>query len=142
MIDVEDLANQRCFYYDNFKEKSEQFAFPPGIFTLDDLKDLGRKETMCPYFLTRQCLLRANVIVFNYSYLLDPKIANLVSSELQKDCIVVFDECHNIDNVCIESLSLNMNRRTIELAKVNLKRLEELLRKEKEQGAEKLKKEY
>ena len=71
---------------------------------------------MCPYFLARRFLISANVIVYNYSYLLDPKIANLVSSELQKDCIVVFDECHNIDNVCIEALSMNLNRRTLELA--------------------------
>lgn len=71
---------------------------------------------MCPYFLARRFLLQANVIVYNYAYLLDPKIANLVSSELQKDCIVVFDECHNIDNACIEALSMNLNRKTLELA--------------------------
>ncbi len=71
---------------------------------------------MCPYFLARRFLLQANVIVYNYAYLLDPKIANLVSSELQKDCIVVFDECHYIDNACIEALSMNLNRKTLELA--------------------------
>ena len=26
----------------------------------------------------------------------------MVSRELEKECIVVFDEAHNIDNVCIE----------------------------------------
>lgn len=86
---------------------------------------------MCPYFLARRFLISANVIVYNYSYLLDPKIANLVSSELQKDCIVVFDECHNIDNVCIEALSMNLNRRTLELAGQQLRRLELLLNEEK-----------
>lgn len=28
--------------------------------------------------------------------MLDPKVAELVSKELSKDCIVVFDEAHNI----------------------------------------------
>ena len=86
---------------------------------------------MCPYFLARRFLLKADVIVYNYSYLLDPKIANLVSSELQKDCIVVFDECHNIDNACIEALSMNFTRKTLELAGQNLRKLEQLVAEEK-----------
>ena len=49
-----------------------------------------------------------NVIIYSYHYLLDPKIAERVSKELSKDCIVVFDEAHNIDNVCIESLSIDL----------------------------------
>ena len=103
-------------FYDNFEERSDSFKFPKGIFTLDDLKQLGKQTDMCPYFLARRFLISADVIVYNYNYLLDPKIANLVSAELQRDCIVVFDECHNIDNACIESLSMNMNRRSLELA--------------------------
>ena len=91
----------------------DQFQFPYGIYTLDDLKTLGKEEGMCPYFLARKFLIRANIIVYNYAYLLDPKIANLVSSELQKDCIIVFDECHNIDNACIEAFSMYLNVRTL-----------------------------
>lgn len=80
--------------------------------------------------------------MFSYAYILDPKIANLVSAELQNDCIVVFDECHNIDNACIEALSLNMNRRSLERATTAMKKLEDLVRQEKEIGSERLKKEY
>ena len=80
--------------------------------------------------------------MYNYAYLLDPKIANLVSSELQKDCIVVFDECHNIDNACIEALSMNFKRKTLELAGQNLRKLELMVQEEKESGENRLKKEY
>jgi len=71
---------------------------------------------VCPYFLARRFLLQANIIVFNYAYMLDPKISNIVSAELQKDSIIIFDECHNIDNVCIESFSLNLNNRKLDEA--------------------------
>ena len=57
--------------------------------------------------------------------MLDPKISNMVSKELQKECIVVFDECHNIDNACIEAFSLNINRKTLQSASNNIKKLEE-----------------
>ena len=38
----------------------------------------------------------ADVIIYSYHYMLDPKIADLISKELDKDSIVVFDEAHNI----------------------------------------------
>lgn len=34
--------------------------------------------------------------MYSYHYLLDPKIADLVSKELEKTSVVVFDEAHNI----------------------------------------------
>ena len=55
---------------------------------------------------------------------------------------MVFDECHNIDNACIEAFSLNLNRRTLELASTNLKRLDELVREEKRSNTERLQAEY
>ena len=55
---------------------------PKGVYTLDDLKNLGKDQKMCPYFLARHFLMQANIIVYNYAYMLDPKISNLVSKEL------------------------------------------------------------
>ncbi len=44
----------------------------------------------------------ANVVVYSYQYMIDPKVSQMVSREMEKECVVVFDEAHNIDNVCIE----------------------------------------
>ena len=41
-------------------------------------------------------LLHATVVIYSYYYLLDPKIAELVSRGFPKQCVVVFDEAHNI----------------------------------------------
>jgi Rad3-related DNA helicase len=35
-------------------------------------------------------------------------VVGTVSKEMEKECVVVFDEAHNIDNVCIEALSVNI----------------------------------
>ena len=40
--------------------------------------------------------MHANIVIYSYQYLLDPKIADLVSKELSKKSVVVFDEAHNI----------------------------------------------
>lgn len=65
----------------------------------------------------------ANVVVYSYQYLLDPKVASIISKEMQRESVVVFDEAHNIDNVCIEALSVSVRRQTIEGARRNLSRM-------------------
>ena len=64
-----------------------------------------------PLLLARYTTVHAQIVVYSYHYLLDPKIAQTVSKELAKSSVVVFDEAHNIDNVCIDSLSVKINKR-------------------------------
>jgi DNA excision repair protein ERCC-2 len=42
--------------------------------------------------------------------MLDPKVAGLVSRELEAESVVVFDEAHNIDNICTEALSVTLTQ--------------------------------
>lgn len=46
-------------------------------------------------------MAHATVVIYSYYYLLDPKIAELVSKGLPQQSVVVFDEAHNIGNVCL-----------------------------------------
>lgn len=64
-------------------------------------------------------------MVYSYHYLLDPKIAGVVSKEMARETCVVFDEAHNIDNVCIQSMSVSITRRTIDRAANSLGNLEQ-----------------
>lgn len=83
-----------------------------------------------------------NVIIYSYHYLLDPKIAERVSKELSKDCIVVFDEAHNIDNVCIESLSIDLTEDSLRKAGRGAANLDRKITELKSTDAEKLQSEY
>lgn len=85
-----------CQYYEGFDIEGRESFLPPGVYNLDDLKQYGRERNWCPYFLTRFAINNANIIVYSYHYLLDPKIAEVVSKQLQKEVVVVFDEAHNI----------------------------------------------
>lgn len=83
-----------------------------------------------------------DVIIYSYHYLLDPKIAERVSKELSKDCIVVFDEAHNIDNVCIESLSTDITEKSLDRATKGAQSLEKKINEMKETDREQLENEY
>ena len=111
---------ETCEYYNDFQAAGEATSLPSGIYDLEHLKIWGKGKGWCPYYLTRQAINHANILVFNYQYMLDPKVAKMVSKELEAESIIVFDEAHNIDSVCIEALSVTINERALELATRNL----------------------
>ncbi|XP_014666749.1 PREDICTED: TFIIH basal transcription factor complex helicase XPD subunit-like [Priapulus caudatus] len=131
-----------CRFYENFDAHGRETTLPPGVYNLDDLKEYGRDHEYCPYFLARYSITHANIIVYSYHYLLDPKIAELVSKEFSKKSVVVFDEAHNIDNVCIESMSVRIRRRTLDKCAQNLDTLKRGVDKIKETDINRLKEEY
>lgn len=131
-----------CDWYDGLDKDGAGARLEPGVYTLKDMKNIGREKKWCPYFLARHMIAFANVVVFNYQYMIDPKVSTMVSREMEKECIVVFDEAHNIDNVCIEALSVNLRQQTLDNAGRNLATLRRKIEKMKETDAERLRDEY
>ncbi|KAI0123096.1 hypothetical protein BJ170DRAFT_687797 [Xylariales sp. AK1849] len=93
-----------CIYHDNLDLLESHSLIPSGIWTLDGLLRYGEQHKQCPYFTARRMMQYCNVITCSHHYLLDPKIAERVSKEFSKDCNVVFDEAHNIDNKLVDGL--------------------------------------
>jgi DNA excision repair protein ERCC-2 len=132
----------KCSYYESLEALERKVSVPSGVYTLKDITDYGKANGLCPYFLSRQMINHADVVVYSYYYLLDPKIADLVSKELSQDCIVVFDEAHNIDNVCIESMSVDINRSILDAGSEGLHRLTNKIETLKKEDSKKLRDEY
>jgi DNA excision repair protein ERCC-2 len=44
----------------------------------------------------------------------------VVSKELARNSVVVFDEAHNIDNICIDSMSVKITRKLVERCQTSL----------------------
>ena len=65
-----------------------------------------------------------------------------MSQGFSKDCIVVFDEAHNIDNVCIESLSIDLTEDSLRKASQGAVNLERKITEMKVTDADKLQNEY
>lgn len=163
-----------CGHYENIDRIWNPTLIPPGVYTLDGLKEYcanfrhptsGVSAPICPYFAARKALDTANVVVLNYQYLLDPKVSQAAFShlyatlptdmnkkqeksepkhELKKKVpiVVVFDEAHNIDNVCIEAMSVEINGETLDLAFSNLAKIEDNIRQLRERDEKILMEEY
>lgn len=131
-----------CPFFEQYEKAGADASLPHGVYTLHDMRAFGRQRGWCPYFLARHMIQFANVVVYNYQYLLDPKVSGIISREMEKECIVVFDEAHNIDNVCIEALSVNLRQQTLDGASRGLSRLTTSIERFKETDADRLKQEY
>ncbi|XP_055372556.1 general transcription and DNA repair factor IIH helicase subunit XPD [Condylostylus longicornis] len=119
-----------CQYYEGYTSEGKEMIIPAGVYSIDDLKEFGRYKNWCPYFTARCAVNYANIVVYSYHYLLDPKIAGVVSKELAKESVVVFDEAHNIDNVCLDAMSVKINKRTIEKSTTALNNLDKCVQDE------------
>ncbi|KAF8006511.1 hypothetical protein BT93_K0720 [Corymbia citriodora subsp. variegata] len=131
-----------CEFFEDYERAGSGAVLPPGVYTLQDLRAFGKQKGWCPYFLARHMVQFANVIVYSYQYLLDPKVAGIISKEMQRECVVVFDEAHNIDNVCIEALSVCVRRQTLEGATRNLHRMGQEIERFKATDESRLRAEY
>ncbi|XP_060660695.1 LOW QUALITY PROTEIN: general transcription and DNA repair factor IIH helicase subunit XPD [Drosophila sulfurigaster albostrigata] len=131
-----------CQYYEGFTLEGKESTLPVGIYSIDDLKEYGRSRNWCPYFTARYAIAHAHIVVYSYHYLLDPKIAQVVSKEMSRESCVVFDEAHNIDNVCIDSMSVKINRRTVERSTNALNQLTKLVQDMRDEDTNRLNEEY
>uniref|UniRef100_A0A5K3F0D8 General transcription and DNA repair factor IIH helicase subunit XPD n=1 Tax=Mesocestoides corti TaxID=53468 RepID=A0A5K3F0D8_MESCO len=116
-----DTSVPGCSFYEEFDLHGREEVLPVGVYNL---------------------LIHANIVVYSYYYLLDPKIASLVSSEFPKNTVVVFDEAHNIDNVCIESMSCVISRRSLDRCNQGIEKLSARVAEVKKHDAAKLQQEY
>lgn len=138
---VASAAVELCEYFEQFERNGKETLFD-GVYTLDDMRTLGERRGWCPYFLSRHLLAFADVIVYSYQYVIDPKISEAVSKEIKGSSILVFDEAHNIDNVCVDALSVTLDRRSIEASGRNLERLTTTLDRAEQRNAQSLRDEY
>ncbi|XP_071716264.1 general transcription and DNA repair factor IIH helicase subunit XPD isoform X2 [Rutidosis leptorrhynchoides] len=139
---IENPNVKTCDFFERYERAGSDAVLPPGVYTLQDLRVFGKEKGWCPYFLARHMVQFANVVVYSYQYLLDPKVAGIISKEMQRESVVVFDEAHNIDNVCIEALSVSVRRQTIEGARRNLSKMSKEIDRFKASDAGRLRAEY
>ncbi|PIC41192.1 hypothetical protein B9Z55_008698 [Caenorhabditis nigoni] len=136
----ENAEIEGCDFFENFEANG--FPMQNGVWNLEDLRQLGRERKICPYFTARNAINRAHIVVYSYHYILDPKIAELVSKDFSRKSVVVFDEAHNIDNVCIESMSVAISQKNADRALQELQNLEQVVGRIKSANSEKLQNEY
>lgn len=108
-----------CRFFNNIKEKGK-LAVEAGLL-LDKIKDespdfvqdfCAKCDDHCAYEMALIMAKKANVIIADYNYALNPMIRKNLLSKINKkleDCIFIFDEAHNLPNRARELLSAGVS---------------------------------
>lgn len=134
---VNHFENMKCDFYE-----SKATSIPYGVYDFAEIKELGARLGVCPYFFVREHLPLFDCIIYPYNYLIEPSIFSIISKELPKDSFVIFDEAHNIDSHCIEALSIDITRNTLEAASRIMAAIESKAKSKKQEVERELRKEY
>jgi len=84
----------KCVYFKSLNEETNEFL-EEKILDIEELKSKGRLGHFCPYFHARRAKDYCDLLLLPYNYLLEPSQDNPFNIDL-KNCIVIFDEAHNI----------------------------------------------
>uniref|UniRef100_A0A8C4QQN9 Regulator of telomere elongation helicase 1 homolog n=1 Tax=Eptatretus burgeri TaxID=7764 RepID=A0A8C4QQN9_EPTBU len=102
---------QFCIHPEVAKHESNHVKVFDSVCTffydLRILGDLCSPVMICPYYLSRELKQNADLLFMPYNYLLDPKSRKAHGIDLQGS-IVIFDEAHNIEQMCEEVASFDL----------------------------------
>jgi regulator of telomere elongation helicase 1 len=104
------VSKRRCKFHDAVESKKETFR--QAILDIEELVQAGRDEEVCPYYMSRELEATADLVLMPYNYLLDPSIRRQMKMNLA-DCVVILDEAHNVENICADASSFELEAVTI-----------------------------
>jgi len=96
-----------CLYFKNRDIAQKKIDWEPR--DIEDLHELSKKNSVCPYYTMKDRVKAADVVFMPYNYLIDEKIRENFEVAFQNS-IIIFDEAHNICQCCEESSSFSIDR--------------------------------
>jgi len=92
-----------------------------GVFNVEDLKLLGEQKNACPFHLAFDLAKRSRVIVCTHKFLLNQKIKKKEGS------VLVIDDAYKLDELCMDRLSVNLDRKDLTDTFVKLKEIKDII---------------
>ena len=97
---------------DHGGQAARPFVTGQEIQDIEELADFGKRNSVCPYYLSRQ-RSSADIFFMPYNYLVDPNVRATLSGMQWQDAIVICDEAHNLEQVCADASSFELRPEVI-----------------------------
>jgi DNA excision repair protein ERCC-2 len=82
------------------------------------------------------------MVICNYPYILDNRVNGVIMKNVSDNAMLIIDEAHNIDDVCLESKTVRIDSFLLDVALKNLDQLKSAYQKQKDLNFENFKTEY
>uniref|UniRef100_A0A914XD34 DNA helicase n=2 Tax=Plectus sambesii TaxID=2011161 RepID=A0A914XD34_9BILA len=131
------VSARKCRYYNEYDKNAflttdQRYTEEGKVLDIEDIVSVGRKIGECPFYRSRSMFDTADLILLPYNYILDPRVRRANKIEL-KGSIVIFDEAHNLEQICEESASVSIKTSDISACLREAKQTLELIISEEEQ---------
>ena len=86
--------------------------FINGTFELENAKDIGAKNGLCPYALTKSCLPYADIWIGDINYVFSPQSKSVFTEAIgfnPSQTLLIVDEAHNLPERVNEALSVEIS---------------------------------
>ncbi|CAK81354.1 unnamed protein product (macronuclear) [Paramecium tetraurelia] len=113
------VKRNKCQFYNKDSLPNIAAQNSKLINTLEESKQFGHNNNVCPYYFERERLTNADLILLPYNYLLDREFSNIVNTE---NSIIIFDEAHNVPSAAENGQSFFINETIVQEAKKELER--------------------
>jgi regulator of telomere elongation helicase 1 len=80
------VKTRSCSYYNNVSSRKEEVStlvLDKPVVDIEDLVTTGRRNSMCPFFMSRELVKDAHIVFMPYNYLMDPKLRSSHGVELK-----------------------------------------------------------
>ena len=124
--DVREKGN--CQYYSNLKISTKLSPSAVNVLKklktespmhVEDIKKTCFNADLCSYEIACHLGKDAQVIIADYNYMLNPHIRDALLKKVNKDlsdCIIIFDEAHNVPNRARDLLTSQLNTFVLDFA--------------------------
>jgi Rad3-related DNA helicase len=126
------LNSKRGCMYKNNLENYEETGSSIGDGSMLDIEEMvkvGHHRKICPYFYSRDFSTSADLVLLPYNYLLDGAIRKTLKLDWSQ-CVVIFDEAHNLERVASDAASFTLSSTDLALC---IQEVQQVLRKLKEE---------
>ncbi|MFX1451436.1 MAG: helicase C-terminal domain-containing protein [Promethearchaeota archaeon] len=110
--------NDNCPWFENLKNSSILIEKLQGFpISASQMMKIGNKFNICPYFLARTLIKQAHVVVATYLYIIHPAIRQIFLKDIEvplEDCIIMFDESHNLHELVMQMASDYISKVTLQ----------------------------
>lgn len=116
------VKSESCNFYLNFKNNAKKEICLNDIKEINHVEELiklSESHNICPFEIASENAKRSKVIIADYYHVLSPSIREVFFKRIQKnieDCIIIFDEAHNLVRKCRDLLSVSLSSITIDKA--------------------------
>lgn len=103
------VKNNQCKFHHNYERKVSELGFDGSkVYDIEDLIKFGNEHKACPYYMAKaKSDFNTSLIFMPYNYVLDPSIRRTLKLNLE-NTVIIFDEGHNIERVCEDSMSTEL----------------------------------